>query len=555
MRRTAFCRQSRMAYCLVRLVPCAWLLGFAASTLECADSDDRSTRPHIVYVMADDLGIGDVACYGGPRCRVATPHFDRLAAEGMRFTDAHTVTSHCVPARVAIMTGRYAWRFSPPQVKAPWGFLYPRFPTGQLTLGRLLKRAGYNTGYVGKWHLGTRMPTRDGAPQGPENVDYARRIEVGPADHRFDYSFILPGSLDMYPYAFVRDHSWVGEVTARKGWSAFNRVGPAAEDFEDHEVLGTFAREAGEFIASSLASQPTKPFFLYVALTAPHTPLSPRAEFDGKSGLGPYLDLVMETDDTLGRILRTLDEHGIADNTLVIATSDHGPAPCSGIQRKAAKGQIHELEKLGHFPSGIYRGYKFSAYEGGLRVPFLARWPAVVPAGSRCDRLIGLNDLMATVGSIVGESFADHEAPDSVSYLSLLRNPRAEATRTDLIFQSGRGFALRRGAWKLVLGPGAGCGGGWGNAPGAALAWENATAGRNTPPTDRELRRAPFVQLFDLAADPGESKNLAEHYPWRIDSVLSVLEEAVARGRSTPGKVLVPDVDGLSFLPRAPHPR
>jgi arylsulfatase A len=515
---------------------------------------DLPRRPNIVYVMADDLGIGDVASYGGGRCRVATPSFDRLAAEGMRFTDAHSVTSHCVPARVAIMTGRYPWRFRPIERRGRWGFLHPQFPTGQLTLGRLLRRVGYRTGYIGKWHLGTSMRTHDGERQNSSNVDYKSPLEVGPADHGFDYSFILPGSLDMYPYAFVRNNMWVGDVTTQKGWSAFNRVGPAAEKFEDHKVLDTFAREAEEFISARAADGPRRqPFFLYVALTAPHTPLSPRAEFDGKSGLGPYLDLVMETDDTLGRVLRALDAHGLADNTLVIATSDHGPAPCSGIQRKAAKGQVHELEKLGHFPSGIYRGYKFSAYEGGLRVPFLVRWPGVVPAASRCDRLIGLNDLMATVGDVVGATFADAEAPDSISYLPLLKNPHAEATRAEMVLRASRCFVLRQGTWKLVLGPGSGCGGHWGNSPTAVDAWQAAISGRSAPPSEAELRRAPFVQLFELAADPGESKNLAELYPGRIDALISMLEKASARGRSTPGTALPVENEGLTFLPSAPR--
>ena len=255
--------------------------------IEMASGD---SRPNIVFILADDLGYGDIEAFGGDRCNIDTPHFDRICAEGMKFTNAHVTDSVCVPSRTSIMTGRYAFRFGKPEPGGPWGFLGLRFPTTQHTIGKMFQAGGYATGYVGKWHLGTKMATRDGKVQGPENTDFTKPIEIGPNDYGFDDCFFLPGSLDMYPYAFVRGKRWQGKVTAQKGWSAFNRVGPAAEDFVDSEVLSTFCDEAGAFIQRQRGSE--KPFFLFVALTAPHTPTSPETGVEGKARHPPFMDPV-----------------------------------------------------------------------------------------------------------------------------------------------------------------------------------------------------------------------------------------------------------------------
>ena len=514
----------------------AALLSLAALVL-------RADRPNVVYMMADDLGIGDVACYGGDRCKIPTPALDSLARDGMMFTDAHAAASVCVPSRMAIMTGRYAWRFQAPKENGPWGYLNPRLETDAFTVGRMLHDAGYRTAYIGKWHLGTRMRTKDGKNQGPANVDYDRPLQIGPNDYGFDYSFILPGSLDMYPYAFVRNHRFVGNVTAQKGWSAFNRVGPAAEDFEDYKVLDTFATEAEELIARHAeGARNGKPFFLYFALTAPHTPTSPSSEFEGKTELGLYGDFVAETDHTMGRVLRALDKHGLRENTLVIATSDHGAASYAGNIRKATPGQIHDLEKLGHYSSGIYRGYKFTVYEGGLRVPYLVRWPARVEAGTRCDRLVGLNDLAATLAEIVGVDPGETNAPDSISYLPLLENPKAEGRRKTMILQSPLAFVIRHEKWKLAYTPSSGSSGRFGTTPLPEQAWTAALEAFGRQPAEADLRRPPFVQLFDLEADPGEQTNVAAKNPEVVARLNAVFDREVSRGRSTPGKPLPNDV-------------
>ncbi len=514
----------------------------------------RSGKPNVVFILADDMGYGDVESFGGERCQINTPHLDRLGAEGMRFTDAHANASVCVPTRVAVMTGRYPWRFGRPGPGGPWGFLGTRLPAGQFTLGVMMRQAGYRTGYVGKWHLGTRMQTTDGKPQGPGNVDYTKPLTIGPPQYGFDDSFILPGSLDMYPYVFVRNNMWVGRVTAKKGWSAFNRVGPAAEDFEDTKVLDTFATEAERFIASNAAAAKAgKPLFLYVALTAPHTPLSPSAAFQGRSRIGLYGDFVMETDHCVGRVMAALRKHDLDENTLVIATSDHGPAPYAGRRREATFDQLRALEKEGHYSSGPYRGYKFAVYEGAFRVPYVVRWPGVVKPASRCDRLVALGDLMATLGDVTGYKLTPDQAPDSISILPLLRDPQANSPRTSMLLQATRATAVRAGDWKLALCPGSGCEGKWGNTPKREDAWKKAVAtyGRRVAKRE-ELEQAPFVQLFDLSKDPGETTNLATKHPQKVAELIRLYRKQIADGRSTPGPRLPNDGGTPKLFPAVP---
>lgn len=528
-----------------------FLVSSLRGTLVAALSPSNSRRrPNIVFVLADDLGYGDVKCFGGKRCRIRTPNFDRLAAEGMRFTDAHAIASVCVPSRIGIMTGRYAWRFRGPRFRAPWGFLGPVLPDGQFTLGTMLHSAGYRTGYVGKWHLGTLMQTRNGKTQGPNNVDYTKPLKIGPPQFGFDESFILPGSLDMYPYAFVRNNRWVGQVTARKGWSAFHRVGPAAEDFEDVKVLDTLCSEAERFISANAANaRAGKPFFLYLALTSPHTPISPSSAFLGKSPIGLYGDFVMETDHCVGRVMQALKKHRLDRNTLFVATSDHGSAPYAGRMRKATSGQMIELEKEGHYSRGPFRGYKFSAYEGGFRVPFVARWPGVIRTGTRCDALIGLNDLMATLAEITNTGLKPGQAPDSISLLPLLNNARAMPQRTTLVLHSTQAFAFRSGQWKLLLCPGSGCAGRYGNVPPSARAWKDAVRrfGR-APRTPEEFEAAPFVQLYNLADDVSETRNEAGQHPDKVRRMIRLLRRQVANGRSTPGRRMSNDVSPIDLV-------
>jgi arylsulfatase A len=496
-------------------------------------------RPNIVFILADDLGLGDTKIYGGDRCQIETPNIDALARGGLRFTDAHPSASVCRPTRQAIMTGRYNWRFGSPVTNGPWGFCGPRPGSEKSTLAKVLQRSGYHTGYVGKWHLGTTMTTLDGQTQGPANVDFTQPLIYGPQQFGFEESFILPGSLDMFPYVFARNHEWQGEVTAQKGWSAFNRVGPAADDFEDHEVLETFYTEAEDYLMKRSGEQP---FFLFLALTAPHTPTSPGIKWRGQSKLGVYGYFVMEVDHAVERVMDTLKRQGLDQNTLVIFSSDHGAAPYAGNILKATPGQIHLLEEKGHYASGPHRGFKFSVYEGGLRVPLIAHWPAAIEAGRTSDALVGLNDLMATLAELSGTSLNAEEGPDSVSFASVLRDADSESPRRHLLMQSAQEvFVVRDGDWKLCLGPGSGAKDLHLIEPLSSVSWTNALADF-TPPLDRQkLTKSPFVQLFNLASDPHEDHNLAAEYPAQIGAMVALLEQNIKAGRSNPGPALTND--------------
>lgn len=506
-------------------------------------------RPNIIFILADDLGIGDVNCYGGDRCQIETPYLDQLAREGLRFTDAHVQASVCVPTRVAIMTGRYPWRFGRPEAGGPWGFLGPRFGTDTFTLGKMLRAAKYRTGYVGKWHLGTRMVTKDGKVQGPTNVDYRKPLAVGPLQHGFEESFILPGSLDMYPYAYARNNVWQGEVTAQKGWSAFNRVGPAEKDFEDHEVIETFYREAEQFIGKQSADQP---FFLFLALTAPHTPTSPGKAWRGKSKLGVYGDFVMEVDSAVARVRAALKKQKLSEDTLILFASDHGAAAYAGNILKATPGQMKELEKVGHYCSGPYRGYKFSVYEGGLRVPLIAHWPGRIKPGGTSNALVGLCDLMATFAELSGASLTPQQAPDSISFAPVLQNAERARTRKDLLMQSVGPFVVREGDWKLCLCPGSGSHLHYGNTPRMDDAWRAALKQFGKTPVWKDLDKAPFVQLFNLAEDPHEDRNLAAQEPERVARLVALLRRQINNGRSTPGPRLANDRAGININQRVP---
>jgi arylsulfatase A-like enzyme len=449
--------------------------------------------PNIVYILCDDLGYGDVQALNPTRGKIATPNIDRLASQGMTFTDAHSGSSVCTPTRYGILTGRYAWR-SRLQSGTLIGDSPPLIASNRLTVPAMLKQHGYTTAAMGKWHLGLTFG---------ENR-WVDPIRDGPLQHGFDSFFGISASLDMPPFAYIENDRFPQPPTVEKKWV---RSGPAAKDFDAENVLPDLTARAVQYLAARDRKQ--QPFFLYLAFSAPHTPILPTKQWQGKSGLGPYGDFVMEVDWATGQVLDAIDHAGLADDTLVIFTSDNGCAPAADVKH---------LEAQGHFPSAIYRGYKADIWDGGHRIPFIARWPGHIRAGSRSDTTMCLTDLMATCGELLEHKLPPDAGEDSVSILPILLG-RADATvgRKAIVHHSNDGyFAIRRANWKLELCAGSG---GW------AAPREPAALQMGMP---RE-------QLYDLAADPSEQHNLAADRPDVVQSLTALLTQYLDTGRSTPG--------------------
>ncbi|WP_372897781.1 arylsulfatase [Stieleria sp.] len=493
-----------------------------ARSLQAASSD----RPNIIFILADDQGFGDVGALN-PESKIPTPNIDRIAAEGMIFGDAHTSSSVCTPTRYSVLTGRYHWR-THLQKGVLGGFSPPLISPGRLTIASMLKSQGYKTAGIGKWHLGWDWPLKgDGtADDGGDfskpyakgwDVDYEGEIKNGPNDLGFDYFFGISASLDMPPYVFVRNRVPTEKATVEK---AFNRKGPAGANFEAVDVLPTFTEETVRFIDENADSE--QPFFIYFPLNAPHTPIVPTDQWRGKSGINVYGDFTMQVDATVGQVLEALDKNNIADETLIVFTTDNGCSP-------AAK--INELEAAGHDQNYIYRGHKADIYEGGHRVPFVVRWPGKVEPGSRTEHLIGQIDFLATAADITGATIPSDGAEDSVSFLPTLLGQAQQPPRQSIISQSiGGQFAIRDGDWKLCLCPGSG-------------GWSSPRPGRH------DMSNMPPMQLYDLASDPGEENNLIAEHPDRVKEMKAMLRKAIDDGRTTPGEKLANDAEIVMVKP------
>ena len=479
-------------------------------------------KPNIVYILCDDLGYGDVRCLN-PEGKIATPHCDRLAREGMAFTDAHSSSAVCSPTRYGILTGRYNWR-SRLKKGVLGGMSPPLIEPGRLTVARFLKDNGYRTAAVGKWHLGLGWERRepgdfnDGIEKGADGwkTDFSKPIANGPITLGFDRFFGIAASLDMVPYTFIENDRVTDLPTVDKDFPMMDgrangrtRRGPAAEKFEAVDVLPTLTRHAVDFIgAQAEAAKSGQPFFLYLALAAPHTPIVPTRDWEGRSGLNRYADFVMQTDAALGAVLDTLEKAGLTRSTLVIFTSDNGCSP---------QANFDELRAQGHDPSSVFRGTKADIFEGGHRIPFIARWPEHIAAGSRTDQTVCLTDLFATCADVLGRKPPESAAEDSVSLLPVLEGRAREPVREATVHHSIDGsFAIRQGSWKLALCPDSG---GW----------------SDPKPGSREAGNLPSVQLYDLATDVGESRNVAEAHPEIVERLTRLLEKYVEEGRSTPG--------------------
>lgn len=522
----------------VRCISIAAVLLAPLAALHAADAAELP-KPNIVVILADDLGYGDVPCYNPDRGKILTPHIDRLAAQGMRFTDGHSSSGVCSPSRYTLLTGRYHWR-SRLQTGIVGVFGEPLIAADRLTIGSLAKQHGYRTAAIGKWHLGWDWPIEaqhrkflQGAKEGKGGEApvataehqaawreiFAKPIAGGPTTRGFDRYFGTDVP-NWPPYCFIANDHTVGIPTEFLPPENFKNhlaslQGPALEGWRLQAILPALADRAAGFISEAAGSK--EPFLLYLPLTSPHTPLAVNEPWRGKSGLNTYADLVMETDAAVGRVLEAVEKSRVADRTLVFFTSDNGCAPYIGAA---------ELESKGHYPSGPLRGYKGDAWEGGHRVPFIVRWPGVTKPGSVCGQLVHQADLMATVAEILGTKLPDAAGEDSFSLLPLLQG-KSRPVREHAVSCAANGVpALRQGYWKLILGPGAG-----------AFNKDRGEEG---------------VQLFNLTDDLGERKNLAAEQPDRVAQMRALMESLIANGRSTLGAPQANDVEVRRFPRSAP---
>ncbi len=501
-------------YILMRICLIILILTVLAS---CSEKKE-TVNPNIILVLADDLGYGDVGAFNN-ECKIPTPHLDKLAADGMIFTDAHTSSSVCTPTRYGILTGRYNWRT---RLKA--GVLTGKskalIPNDRATIASMLKEAGYNTTFIGKWHLGWDWALTDSSKFGGtgwnftdfENIDFSKPVTNTPNDLGFDYAYGHCGSLDMAPYVYVENGKVTAlpdTVTVDTGKYTWWRKGPTGADFVHDDVTPNFFRRSFAFIKEK--AKEDKPFFLYLPLPSPHTPILPTEEWQGKSKLNPYGDFVMMIDDYIGKLNEVLKEIGIEDNTLVIFTSDNGCSPEADFDILAGKG---------HHPGSIFRGHKADIFEGGHRVPFIVKWPLKIAKESKSEETICTTDFMATFAEIVGQKMVDNQGEDSFSLLPLLeqrkyKQPFREAT----VHHSVNGsFGIRKGDWKLIMCPGSG-------------GWSFPAPGKNK----EIIQTLPPIQLYNLKSDPGETINLHEENLEKVNELKSLLKKYITEGRSTPG--------------------
>lgn len=466
-------------------------------------------RPNLVYILADDMGYGDLTCLNADS-KIHTVHLDRVAASGMVFTDAHASSAVCTPSRYSILTGRYNWRTSLKR-DVLWGFSRPLIEPGRMTVASFLKSHGYHTAMIGKWHLGWDWCTEDHGPvqEDGSNVDFSGPVRNGPDACGFDYYYGHSGSLDMPPYVYVENGNVTAppdRVTENTGKFTWWRKGPTGADFFHSEVPPNFTHRCVRYIEEQAASG--EPFFLYFPLPAPHNPILPMPEFQGRSGTNTYGDFCLQLDDTVGQIASALERSGIADNTILIFTSDNGCSPVADFEQLAA---------LGHHPSHVFRGAKADIYEGGHRIPLIVCWPREIRPGSTCKETVCLSDLLRTCSEIIGASLPENAGEDSVSNLPAWRGkPMDSSLREAIVHHSIDGsFSIRRGKWKLEMCAGSG---GW-----------------SSPRPGKECEGLPSIQLYDLSTDIGEQRNVYDEHSEIVEELKILLTRYVENGRSTPG--------------------
>jgi arylsulfatase A-like enzyme len=455
--------------------------------------------PNVVFILADDLGYGDLDCYN-PGSKAPTPHLDAFAKQGVRFTDAHSPSAVCTPTRYGILTGRYCWR-SRLKKGVLNGYSPSLIEPGRLTVPAMLKARGYRTAGFGKWHLGLGNQ---------EKTDYSRPLRPGPLDYGFDSYFGIPASLDMDPYLYFENDRATAQPTGhidgiREDRGVFWRAGAIAPGFRHIDVLPEITSRAARWVREYAGEHRAQPFFLYLALTAPHTPWLPAAAFRGKAKAGEYGDFVTMVDDAAGQVLAALDASGMAGNTLVIVTSDNG-----------AHWLPEEIARWGHRANDSLRGQKADIWDGGHRIPFLARWPGRIRPDTTSSETVCLTDLMGTMAEITGYRLPRDAGEDSYSILPALSGPKpAKPIREAIVHHSMQGhFSIRQGEWKLNIGRG---------------------SGGFTPPVEYQPKPGePAGELFNMARDEAETTNLYQEHPEIVARLTALLERYQRQGYSRP---------------------
>ena len=502
-------------------------------------------HPNVVLILVDDMGFGDPQSYV-PESKIPTPNIDRLAAQGMSFTDAHSASSVCTPTRYSMLTGRYAWRSRLKRgVLGPYN--KPLIEADRLTLPKMLKEKGYDTALVGKWHLGMQWVTKNGEEL-PERmdwkswtfrssaIDHSRPMTAGPMTAGFDYYFGVDVP-NFPPYAFIENAQVIGIPSGKKPSNMYGEKGPMVPGWKLEEILPTLTAKAVEYIDTRVAENSGKPFFLHMSTTSPHTPIVPAEEFIGQSGAGPYGDLVHQTDHTVGEIIKALERNKLLENTIVIFTSDNGSPSRAGDPHVHGR-DFHPpgsvITKFGHNPNAPWRGMKADIYEGGHRVPFVVWWPGKTPENVSSRELISSVDIMATLAAIVGYALPTNSAEDSYDLSALFRgemvgiDAEKEPIREAIVHHSSKGkFAIRQGRWKMI--PQAGSGG-WKDAPSGWLSKVSRNLKKLVNGTYNEVE--PEGQLYDLVADPAETENLWNEHPEVVERLERLLERYQQEGRS-----------------------
>ena len=506
----------------VTLICCLSLLLLSTTSAVSAAAQPR--QPHVVIILADDMGYGDVTALNADS-RIPTPHLDKLARQSLTFTDAHAAGSYCVPSRYGLLTGRYMWRTRLGSGGNLANFAGTLIEPGRKTIANLMQDASYQTGLVGKWHQGIDWKLHDESEreqirvdpnyQNFKNIDFASPALKGPRDFGFDYSFGTAGSAEMNPAAFIENNRVTviptmtsAQAKAQHGEWFGRDDNIVAADYTMDRLVPTLSNKACEFVESAVRTKPDQPFFLYYAMTTPHNPIVPHKEFMGKSKAGTYGDFVVELDYHVGKLLRKLDELGIADNTLVIFTSDNGPVNrTKGYPERWVRG---DTMIYGHDSNGPCTGWKGGLEEGGHRVPFLVRWPAIIKPGETCSTTIVFNDVLPTLAEMLDVPLDSSTAEDGVSFYQALQGEsRPVSFHKAIVHNHHNGtFAVRQGPFKLTI------------------------RGPKTVEDVLDDSIPIAYTLYNLDQDIEENTDIAKQHPQQVQQMHALLKQYVKTGRS-----------------------